>query len=170
MYELIKICFIVLISLALESCSTRLDPKDLDIKSIVSPVLQNIKPVAVRAKTIGTKEKVLPIAGSDIIVNEDEFTQALAERLIATLKQNNVPVVPGADRVIEVQVVKVALQPDRTHYCVIDFNRRLGNDEFFGFQSRSKNWNYETACEEALNNTVTDLLSDQDTVKYLKGE
>jgi hypothetical protein len=53
---------------------------------------------------------------------------------------------------------------------VIDFNRKLGSGEYYGFQSRSKSWSYETACEEALNNAVTDLLADPLTIRYLRGE
>jgi hypothetical protein len=152
------------------SCTTHLSPRELDIQESSVPTLQNIKPVTIRAKLVGSKERVLPLAGADVIVNEDEFTEVLVERLIDALQNNNVPVTPESDRLIEIQVARVSLQPDRTFYCVIDFNRKLGKGSFYGFQSISKNWNFKTACEDALKNTVTDILNDQDTIKYLKGE
>jgi len=151
------------------SCTAHLSPRELDIKENIVLSLQNIKPVAIRAKLVGSKDRVLPLAGADVIINEDEFTEVLVEQLIDTLQNNNVPVVPESDRLIEIQVARVSLQPDRTIYCVIDFNRKLGNGDFYGFQSRSKSWNFKTACEDALKNTVTDILHNQDTIKYLKG-
>lgn len=171
MKQVLKLIFINIAVLACWSCTSHLSPRDLDTQDVsTTPSLQNIKPVTIRAKLVGSKERVQPLAGTDVIVNEDEFTQVLVERLIDALKHNNVPVVPASDRSIELQVVRVSLQPDMTFYCVIDFNRKLGNGEFYGFQSRSKNWNYETACEDAIKTTVTDILHDQDTIKYLRGE
>lgn len=171
MKQVLKLIFINIAVLACWSCTSHLSPRDLDTQDVsTTPSLQNIKPVTIRAKLVGTKERVQPLAGTDVIVNEDEFTQVLVERLIESLKRNNVPVVPASERSIEIQVVRVSLQPDMTFYCVIDFNRKLGNGEFYGFQSRSKNWNYETACEDAIKTTVTDILHDQDTIKYLRGE
>jgi hypothetical protein len=152
------------------SCTSHLNPRDLDIQAISIPTLQNINSVTIRARLIGSKERELPLAGTDVIVNEDEFTEVLVERLIDTLKHNNVPVAPKSERSIELQVVRVSLQPGMTFYCVIDFNRKLGKGEVYGFQSRSKSWNYETACEDALKNTVTDIIQNQDTIKYLRGE
>jgi hypothetical protein len=171
MKQMFRLIVISIVILASWSCTSHLSPRDLDTQDVSTiPSLQNIKPVTIRAKLVGSKERVQPLAGSDVIVNEDEFTQVLVERLIESLKRNNVPVVPASERSIEIQVVKVSLQPDMTFYCVIDFNRKLGNGEFYGFQSRSKNWNYETACVDALKTTVTDILHDQDTIKYLRGE
>lgn len=152
------------------SCTYHLSPRELDIQKSPVSSLKNIKPVSVRAKLVGSKEKVLPLAGTNVSVNEDEFTDVLVERLIDALRDNNIPVVPASDRSIELQVVDVSLQPDRTIYCVIDFNRKLGKGDFYGFQSRSKDWNFKTACEDALKNTITDILNDADTIKYLKEE
>jgi hypothetical protein len=170
MKKIIRLGMVALVMFVGLSCTTRLSPHDLDIEGISVPPLQNIKPVTIRAKLVGSKERELPLAGTDVIVNEDEFTAVLVERLIDTLKKNNVPVVSESERSIEIQVVRVSLQPDRTFYCVIDFNRKLGNGDFYGFQSRAKNWNFNTACEDALKNTVNDILNNQDTIKYLRGE
>lgn len=160
----------VLMMLTNLSCTARLDPTDFDTKTISAPVLQNARTVTVKAKLTGAKDRELPVPGGDVVVNEDEFTEVMVKRMIDVLKNNNVSVIPTSDKVIEIQVVKVSLQPDRTMYCVIDFNRKLGGGEFYGFQSRSKNWNFETACEEALNNAVADILADRATVQYLRGE
>ena len=170
MKQIIRLGLTIIVMFAGLSCTTRLNPHDLDIEVASVPPLQNIKPVTIRAKLVGSKERELPLAGTDVIVNEDEFTEVLVERLIDTLKKNNVPVVPNSERSIEIQVVRVSLQPDRTFHCVIDFNRKLGNGDFYGFQSRAKDWNFETSCEEALKNTVNDILNNRDTIKYLKGE
>lgn len=170
MKQIVRLGIINMLMFTSWSCTSHLNPRDLDIQEISIPSLQNIKPVTVRARLIGSKKRELPLAGADVIVNDDEFSEVLVDRLIGSLKHNNVPVVPESERLIEIQVVRVSLQPDMTFYCVIDFNRKLGKGEFYGFQSRSKNWNFKTACEDALNNTVTDILNDQDTIKYLRGE
>lgn len=170
MKQALRLGIISIVIFVCFSCTSHLNPRELDIQESPVASFQNIKPVSIRAKLIGSKERALPLAGADVIINEDEFTEVLTERLIDTLKDNNVPVVPESDRLIEIQVVHVSLQPDRTFYCVIDFNRKLGKGNFYSFQSRAKDWNFNTACGDALKNTVSDILNDPDTIKYLKGE
>lgn len=170
MDHIIKITFFVLTALLNVSCTTTLNPKDFEIGNFATPNLMGIKPLAIKAKIAGKKATETPLPGGNVLINEDEFTQALVDRIIDKLKRSNAPIIPASERSIEIQVVKVSLQPTNTIYCVIDFNRKLGNEEFYGFQSRSKNWNYKTACEEALNNAVNDVLIDQNTLCYLKGE
>jgi len=96
------------------SCSYHLSPRELDIKSETVLSLQNIKPVAIKARLVGTKERLLPLAGTDVTVNEDEFSDVLVERLTETLQNSNISVIPMSERLIEIQVVRVSLQPDIT--------------------------------------------------------
>jgi hypothetical protein len=166
----IRIAVISMMMFSSLSCSYHLSPRELDIKSGTVLSLQNIKPVSIKAKLVGTKERLLPLAGTDVTVNEDEFSDVLVEHLTEILQNSNVSVAPMSERLIEIQVVRISLQPDTTFNCVIDFNRKLGKGEFYGFQSRAKSWNFMTACQEALKKTATDILNDQRTIKYLQGE
>jgi hypothetical protein len=152
------------------ACSVRLNPGDFKQENNSLPQLKNLQPLAIKAKLTGTKDKALPLAGTDVIINEDEFTKELVKRLKNSLEYNGITISQDVPRVIEIQTTYVSLQPDRTTYCVIDFNRKLSNDAIHGFQARSKSWNYETACDEALNQAVSLILNDPDTLKYLKGE
>jgi hypothetical protein len=165
-----KITFIVITALLNVSCTTTLNPKDFESENLATPNFMGVKPLAIKAKMTGNKATEAPLPGGNVLISEDEFTQALVDRLIETLKRSNAPIIPASERSIEIQVVKVSLQPTNTIHCVIDFNRKLGKEEFYGFQSRSKNWSYETACEEALKDAVNDVLTDRNTLRYLKGE
>lgn len=165
-----KITFVLITALLNVSCTATLNPQEFDIANTVAPNLKDVKPISIKAKIIGKKTTEIPLPGGNVLINEDEFTQSLVDRIADRLKRSNVPIVPASERSIEIQVVKVSIQPTNTIYCVIDFNRKLNNEEFYGFQSRSKNWNYETACEQALSNAVNDVLIDPNTLRYLKGE
>ncbi len=166
----IRFAVLLNFSITVCACSVRLNPDDFTQRYTDLPQLRNLQPLTVKVNLSGTKDKALPLAGPDVIINEDEFTNELAKRLKDNLEHNGVSVVPDSSRVIEIKTTHIALQPDRTIYCVIDFNRKLGDGAFYGFQARSKNWNYKTACDEALNQAVSLILNDSDTLKYLKGE
>lgn len=170
MEHIIKITFFIITILLNVSCTTTLNPKDFEVGNFATPNLMGIKPVAIKAKIAGKQSSEIPLPGGSVLINEDEFTQTLVDRIVDALKRSNTPIAPTSEHSIEIQVVKVSLQPTNTMHCVIDFNRKLDNEEFYGFQSRSKSWNYETACEEALNNAVNDVLNDRNTLRYLKGE
>lgn len=170
MEKTIRLVTVISIALICISCTAYLDPHDFDRENITAPSFQSPKPISVKARLVGTKERELPVAGATVIVNEDEFTKELVEQVSEALKNKNIQVVPHSDRVVEIQVVRVALQPDRTIYCVIDYNRKLGDGAFYGFQSRSKNWNFNTACNDALKEAANAILNEQTTIKYFKGE
>ena len=76
---------------------------------------------------------------------------------------------PGAERYIEIRVVRVSLQPTMTFDCVIDFNRWLGEGRVRGLQSRANSWNFQNACNAALSQAAADTLNDPDTHAYLEG-
>jgi hypothetical protein len=137
---------------------------------ITVPSLQNTKSISVKAHLVGTKKRAIPLPGVTVSVNEDEFTTVLVAKLTEALQRGNVTVLANSSRVVELQVVRVSIQPELTMHCVIDYNRKLGDGEFYGFQSRSNSWNFITACDEALQKAANKILSDPDTVSYLRGE
>lgn len=153
------------------SCSIHLKPQDFEMKEFSVPDLHNIQPVTIQSRIIGAKDRSLSLPGSTIAtVNEDEFTEVLVKRLKSIIEGKNVSIESRAKKSIEIQVVRVSIQPDRTMFCVIDFNRKLGDGEFYGFQSRSKHWSFITSCDNALRQAAIDTLADQDTIRYLKGD
>lgn len=170
MKTLYRLALLLNFLITLCACSARLNPGDFKQQIISSPQLKNLQALTVKANLTGTQDKALPLAGVDVVINSDEFTKEIVKRLTENLEHNGISVVSNSSRVIEIQTTHVGLQPDRTFYCVIDFNRKLGANVYYGFQARSKNWSYETACEEALNQAVSLILNDSDTLKYLKGE
>jgi len=140
------------------------------MEAINAPPLQDLTPITLRARPVGSKIREVPLPGASVTVNEDEFTDVLVDRMNEALKRKNIPVVSNSDRIVEIQVVRVSLQADRTIYCVIDFNRKLGDGDFYGFQSRSKNMNFITSCDEALTRAANDIFNNQETITFLKGE
>ena len=123
-----------------------------------------------RARLTGDPKRKLSIAGPDVVVSEDEFTSALVNGLVQTLRQQSARVDPNAERSIEIRVVRVSLQPTMTFDCVIDFNRWLGGGRLRGLQSRASNWNFQSACTAALSQAAVDTLNDPDTKTYLEGK
>lgn len=152
------------------SCSTYLEPSDFELDEVVAPSIRISKPIAVKPHLIGTKERELPLAGTNVIVNEDEFTKVLAEKIASALKNKGYPVVSDADRVIEIQVARVSLQPTARMHCVIDYNLKLGDGKFYGFQTSATSWNFETACEMAVQQAANQVLNSQSVIKYFQGE
>jgi len=154
--------FIIIIShiviLSCISCTTYLNPYNFDMKGIHAPFLQTSKPISVRARLVGTSVRELPLPSGAVIVNEDDFTKVLVDKITESLKNKAVTVTHDTDGTIEIQVDRVSIEPTATMNCVIDYKRRLGNGEFYGFQSRSENWNFVTACDNALEKAVNDIF------------
>jgi hypothetical protein len=165
----LRICSLWALPLVLGACAVQMRLKESKIPDGAIAKLHATAPVSVRPRVVGSTKHALEIAGPNITVDEDQFSSELVNRVLEALLAQSVPVDPDAERSIELQVVRVALQPDRTFFCVIDFNRRLEDGRLRGLQSRSKNWNYETACGEALSQAVVDLLDDPETRAYLEG-
>jgi hypothetical protein len=165
-----RICSLLVVPLLAGACAVQMRLKDSEIPDGAIPQIHSTTPVAVRPRIVGTTKHELAIAGANVTVNEDQFSGELANRVLAVLRAQSVAIDPEAERSVELQVVRVALQPDMTFFCVIDFNRRLGDGRLRGLQSRSKNWNYETACAEALSQAAVDLLDDPDTRAYLEAK
>ncbi len=170
MNRLANFILLLLFSITLTACSVRLTPQDLDQETFTIPSLNHSKPVTILAKLNNTEDITLPIAGPDIVINEDQFSLDLVQRLEKNLKHNGVIIDENAPLSVTIEITHIEIQPDRKMYCVIDFNRKFGDQIFLGFQARSRSWNLKTACEEALNDAVNIILNDQDTMNYLKGE
>ncbi|WP_341327141.1 hypothetical protein [Methylotuvimicrobium sp. KM2] len=152
------------------SCTTYLEPSDFDMDEVVAPYIKISKPIAVKAHLIGTKKREQPLHGASIIVNEDEFTKVLADKIESALKDKGYSVVTDSDLVIEVQVGRVSLQPTARIHCVIDYNQKLGDGKFYGYQTSATNWNFKTACEMALQQAANEILSSQSVSDYFQGE
>lgn len=170
MKRLIRVLITSNIIFSCISCTAYLNPHDFNIER-VEPLSLNIpRSISIRTNFVGTKERELPLAGVTVTVKENEFTKVLASGIKGALRRNKFVLDSNAEKSIEVQVVRVSLQPDRSIYCVIDYNCKLGDGVFYGFQSRAKNWSFITACENALIKAVSDILHEPNTVKYLQGE
>lgn len=157
-----------LISLII-SCSVPLKPTTFEAESLPYS-LSSAYPLAVKAKLTGKQSYELEMAGPNISVNDDEFTNTVVDQLTRTLQKNGVFVDPNSNRIIEIQVVHIAVQPSGNMFCVIDFNRTLDDGRIRGLQARAGSWNYEKACKQALTNTVAELLKDSETVEYIAGK
>jgi hypothetical protein len=157
------------LALLTSGCTTPLHPKPFEVQQSSIPNLEARQPVAIRARLDGGPKRTLQIAGPDVVVSEDEFTTALVDRIIQTLRDRTVPLDPNSQRAVEFQVVRVSLQPTMDFDCVIDFNRKLGDGRLHGLQSRAKSWNFEKACAAAVSQAVVDALNDPDTRTYLEG-
>lgn len=152
------------------ACSTYLEPRDFDMEEIVAPTIKISKPISVKAYLTGAEEREQPLAGPNVIVNDDAFTKVLAEKIASALKDQGYQVVADSDCVIEIQVARVSLQPTARMHCVIDYNQKLGDGKFYGYQTSATNWNYETACEMALQQAANEILSSQRVIDYFQGE
>jgi hypothetical protein len=165
----LRIASLLVLPLVLGACTVQMRLVEAKIPDGAIAKLHAPNPIAVRPRLVGSAKRPLSIGSMTINVDEDQFSSELVNRVLGALRAQSVPLDPDAARSVELQVVRVALQPDSTFLCVVDFNRRLGDGRVRGLQSRSRNWNYETACAEALSQAVADTLSDPDTRAYLEG-
>lgn len=155
----------------LPACGTvRMRPPEFPVADARVPALARDIRIAIRPRFSRTPPRELRLTGANPIVSDDEFTAALVERLSRTLRERGVTLDPDAPRSIDLQVVRIALQPDRTFFCVIDFNRWLGDGRVRGLQSRAKSVSSRKACAVALSEAVVDTLSDPETLAYVNGD
>ncbi len=145
-------------------------PPDFRVEEAQIPALARDIRIAIHPRFSHTPLRELRITGANPIVSDDEFTAALVERLSRTLRERGVTLDPDASRAIEIQVVRVALQPDYAIFCVIDFNRWLGDGRVRGLQSRARSVSFRTACAAAVSQAVVDTLSDPETLAYVNGD
>lgn len=94
---------------------------------------------------------------------------AIITRLAEQLRDRGVRTEPGADLLLEIQVVRISVHPKPQFTCVIDFNRKLGGGPVRGLQSRAESWDARKACSAAASQVVIDTLNDQTVRDYLKG-
>lgn len=151
------------------SCSLHLNPHNFNSIELSVPTLHDIQPVAIRAKLNNKPERELPLAGPDVVVIDDQFAEVIVERLINTLKKQGVEIDPNAKKSIEIEIPHVSFLTTARIYCVIDYNRKLGNGEFYGFQSRYNEIS-EMGCNKAIDNAVIQILNDPETISYLTGD
>lgn len=155
----------------LPACGTvRMKPADFPVADAQIPALARDLQIAVRPRFSRTPLRELRITGTNPIVSDDEFTASLVERLSRTLRERGVTLDPDAPRSIEIQVVKVALQQDLSLFCVIDFNRWLGDGRVRGLQSRARSVSFRTACAAAVSQAAVETLRDPETLAYVNGE
>lgn len=147
-------------AVAMAACTTPLHPKASKLGMESVPPLEVPGSVAVRAQLTGQPGRILHLAGPDVVVTNDEFSTAIATRLMNAFEARGIAVAPEASRWIEIQVIQVALQPAMTFDCVIDVTRKLSDGDVRGVQSRATNWNFETACGDAASQAVIDILRD----------
>ena len=170
MHQILNKIIYAFIAILCASCTANINPHDFSTADINLPNLL-VKPstsISVEPHLVDTKERAIPLVGFNIVVSENEFTKVLTTKIQDSLKSKNIAIDPSSNKVIKIQVSRVSLQPDMVMNCVIDYNLKLGNGLFYGFQTRSKNWNFKTACEKALKNAVNEILNNQSMVKYIK--
>lgn len=126
-------------------------------------------PIELRGSFGMKGRRVISQGVGSLSVDEDEYTRAVIARLADQLRQHGVPIEPGADRLVEIQVTRISIHPQPQFTCVIDFNRRLGDGPARGFQSRAKSWDARKACSAAAAQVVIDTLNAQSMRDYLKG-
>ena len=167
----LKVIMIVVVTTFCQACAVTINPHNFTINNQASPHLSQLTQgsITIKSQPIETSGRAIPVAGFNITVNENEFTKVLVGKLKSTLNISDT-VTTGESKILTIQVSRVSIQPDIMMNCVIDYNRKLGNGVFFGFQTRSRNWNYETACENALTQAANEILNNRDTVKYFEGE
>ncbi len=166
--KFIKIFFIICTAIFSEACSFSINPHDFN-----SDTLDNLhiafypkKSVTIKPHLIGAKDRKNHVPAGNIVVNDDEFTKVLVEKIKTAIgdqgsKTNN------TNKIITIQVSRVEIQPLLTMSCVIDYNLKLGSDDFYGFQVRASNWNYITACESAFTNAATAIINNRKLIKYI---
>ena len=149
-------------------CVTPVSPGKFDIPDGAVHSIEG-GPVDLLGPLAFNREREVSIPGGKASVDEDEYTTAVVKRLAEQLRAHGVRVEPGANRVIEIRVVRVSIQPQPTFTCVIDFNRRLGDGPVQGLQSRAESWNFQKSCSAATAQVVIDILNDPTTLDFLKG-
>ena len=161
---------VTLFCIASAACSFHMNPHDFDSEEIAFFLPYHLKnPIAVRAKLNNKPERELPLTGTDVFVKEDQFAEVIVERLKNTLKKQGAIIDPNSKKSIEIEVVRVSLMTTARIYCVIDYNRKLGDEEFYGFQSRFNEVSF-FGCNQAIDFAVTQILSDPGVINYLKSD
>jgi hypothetical protein len=162
-------CLVWLASLAMPlGCVLPAPPGKLDPSNAAIPALAG-GPVELRGNFAMKGSHVISQGIGSLSVDEDEYTTAIVTSLAKQLREHGVRVESGADRRVEMQVVQILIHPKPQFTCVIDFNRKLGNDPVRGLQARAESWDARKACSAAASQVVIDILQDPAMRDYLEG-
>lgn len=157
------------LALSTAGCATtRIEPtrQYVDLDSIRG--FGQIPPVAVFPVYTHQGVHRRSISGFPVIVDYDDFTKSLCQRLAKTLNVKGAPIGgQDAPRRIRLQVSRVTVEQAHGVSCALDFNLALGNAPFRGIQTRASRTMYPDACGAALSEAVVAVLNDPDTRDYL---
>jgi hypothetical protein len=152
----------------LAGCVTPAPPGELDVPEGEIHRIEG-GPIEVRGSFALSGPRTISMGIGSLSVDEDQYTTAVITALAESLRQHGVRVESGADRVMEIQVVRISVHPKPQYTCVIDFNRRLGEAPARGLQSRAQSWDARKACSRSAAQVVVDVLNEAATRSYLKG-
>lgn len=123
-------------------------------------------PVAVSARLVEAPTSRFNANGIAFDVDRNVFSQELAALLSESLSRAGVDVT--GERQIEVQVDYIDFLFKGP--CLLDYRVILGGGETFGLQSRGESGNFSIACRRAVEAAVADIVHDERTAAFLRGE
>lgn len=164
------VCLSIVLVAVWFGCSVKLVPKPHEISESKIPPIAAVAPVDVLPEFSGRPDHEVTVPMVKVTVNDDEFTQAVVERLIEELRRQGVQVVAGAEKQIAVGVERVTIVQatmGSTH-CILDCGLKLGDASPRWLQPRRGSRNYERACGAAASQAVIEILKDEAVRHYLQ--
>ncbi len=124
-------------------------------------------PVAVNALHTGEPASRLNANGMEFDIDLHTFSDHLAELLRTSLRDSGTEMGPGGKEIhLEVEYLDFMYQGP----CLLDYTVQLGETSVFGLQSSGASSNFAKACRSALESAVLQILRDQRTRAYMRGE
>ena len=142
-------------------------PKDFELEA-AWPAVDVQGGVSVQSGTAEAGKFTIDLAGANMTVDRQEYTDALVARVVAVLAQQGATLEGDVQKSLELLVVYVNILPGAGRFhCVIDFTVRAGDGYVRGHQARANSMSIDRACNAALSEAALACLSDPQLQEYL---
>jgi len=157
----------VLALVLLAGCTLQYVPKPSPEELIVVPVFQPGQPVAIVTKT-APREVLIPIPPYDLKVDFRKYADSAIQLLQSELQKRGGVVQESSAREIRFDLTDMRVVPGAGRMrCVINFTVATGDGYLRGLEASGTSWNFETAIDSAIVETVKAILTDDRVRKYL---
>lgn len=157
----------VLSAALLAGCTLQYVPKPSQDDLIVVPVFTPGQPVAIINHT-PSRDVLIPVTPYDLQIDLRKYAETSIQLMRSELEKRGAVVLETSSREISLNLTDVRIVPGFGRFrCVMNVTVGTGDGFVRGFEASSVSWNYETAIDGAIVETVKAILSHDRVRQYL---
>lgn len=148
-------------------CALQYVPKPSQEELIVVPVFKPGRPVAIVNKT-ASREVRIPVSPYDLEVDFRKYAEIAIQLMHKELERRGGVVQSTSSREISLDLADMRIVPGFGRFrCIMNATVATRDGYVRGFEASSVSWNYETAIDGAIVETVKAILTNEQVRQYL---